>query len=278
MMFGMNEVTSKIAYAYAKQSAFVVVAVALLAVTPSILYLVVVSGSSGWALAVATFGDLVLLAGAVAMLAMVFTRTDLHRINRFCLRIAGILFLVQLGCVIADEFGPHAHVAHLASETALAFFALAAVVSYPFPTRRGGTVLYDPEAVRRLANTRAAAMASLLLVILSLFRLLAHGDEIGFKASPISPYLEAGLLELLAISASGYFLIFRNRPQIHREVEAILVVALAVSFLLAVEDLTNPAAWALALGPVGIVVSALLVDFGLSRRLDTGRTIVAHRA
>lgn len=278
MSFGMDEVTSKVAYAYAKQSAFVVVATALLAVTPTVLYLVLASVHVTWPVLVAVVGDLALLAGAAAILVVVFTRKDLHRINRLALRISGAIFLVQFACVLTDAVVGTGAVRHITSEAALAAFPLAAVVTYPFPIRRGGTVLYSPNAVRRLANARAAAMASLLLVLLASFRLLMQGGAVGLHETPVSPLVDARLFEALAILASGLFLILGSRPFVPRAIESVLVVILALALVLIAEDPHDATAWALALGPIGIVLSAIVVDFGLSRRLDAGRTIVAHRA
>ncbi len=278
MSVGMNDVTSKVAYAYAKQSAFVVVALAFLTVTPTVAYLVVSTGSGGWAELLLLAADALLMAGGATMLYVVLTRRDLARINHACRRIVALLFLVQILVVAVVRLVPHVAGPHLTGEFALALFALAGLVAYPFPLRRGGAVLYDPDGVRALANGRAAALGSLLLLLFAGTRLLAGGDGFALRSLPVSPLVDAGLLEAVAFVASGLFLAMANGPRLPRVIESLLVVALAVSLLLVVEDPTDPRIWAVALGPVALVASELLADHGLAGRLDSGRAIVAHRA
>jgi hypothetical protein len=277
MSFGMNEVTSKIAYAYAKQSAFALLGIALVIGGAATGYLVLREGAGKWPILLSASADALVAAAGAAILGLVVSRANLERVNRPALRVTlGALLVLAVGLAVAAALrGP---VVELAGQTGLIGLLAIGVVGYPLPIRRGSAVLYAPEAVRQLANARTETLASCLLLAVATPRLLLPGTVPSLGAGALSIGLDAALLDALAVVGALVSVAVRAVGRRVQLLEIVLVLALAIALVLAAEHPLDPVAWALVLPSVAIAGGSLAIVGAWSRRLNVGKTIVSHRA
>ncbi|MDE1822488.1 MAG: hypothetical protein KGI98_16740, partial [Euryarchaeota archaeon] len=165
--FSMDDVTSKIAYAYAKQQVFVLLAL-VGAVTGALLILEEWPSSSGDTY-LGLVDDVILLLGSVGILALVFTQRDLKRINRHAVAVLGVLLLIKV-LVVALSAGGLYRVedsADLGDDVGIPIVLGLALASYPFPVRKGGKNLFAPADIRALSNARTLVFAALVAAVAS---------------------------------------------------------------------------------------------------------------
>lgn len=287
---GMDDVTSKVAYAYAKQQAFVYLALAFLALgalgagisLEGLRALGLARGellASGAGLVAAA----ALLAGGVEIVRIVRGRTNLAAVNRPSLRRTLVVGLVLL--LVALDLALVAPVAlHLPSPIGLRVFALAAFLvaavaagSYVFPITRGDKVLYGPAEVRALSNRRTLGFANGLGLALALTLLFARRP--GALAGPLLPgLLGAPLLTVAAVVGFAAYLALPGRSG-----DGIGQIALAafagigLAWFVGLLPRGAPTA-AVALAPVLLALLYFPVRYGLSAPLNRGKKIIAHRA
>jgi hypothetical protein len=258
-MFGMDDVTAKVAYAYSKQQAFAFVGIAL----AGLGVLLAVSERAELVLVV---GDAALVAGGAIVLAYIGTRKNLAKVNRPALRILGFAFLVKLATLPISTFALGASSPDLAGDLASLVFVPAMVIGYPLPIRRSGGVLFAPEEIRVLSDGRTLGVAA------------AFVAAIGLTALPLphSPNVSGGLL--------GSALVLDG-------VTLALAAALAVVFLRMKGTARTRAGWALFAASVAVGVLALwdlplvlagvaglVVLLVLAKPLNEGKRIISHRS
>ncbi|MHB8352085.1 MAG: hypothetical protein ACYDFT_05275 [Thermoplasmata archaeon] len=266
----MDEVTSKVAYAYAKQQAGVVTGFGLLALAPGIAAL---QGSTELA---AAAGLLTAIPGA-AFLYITATTTNLEKVGHAAKRVFPAAALLLVGLLAFSIFlAPLRHGSAQLADLGGLWVALLGVVSYPLPIRRGSVVLYRPAAVRQLADRRAVGLGLGLLAGLSAFEFLpgglAAGDASGLTRAVTLLAFAAGLV------GAALFVARRDSPGTLRPME---ITGIASGLLLGAAGYfsghAGPALW-LAVGPLAIAVLTVAVVHLLSPLWTTGRKIIAHRA
>jgi hypothetical protein len=266
----MDDVTSKIAFAYSKQQGFVVSALGVMATSGAEAVL-----ERG--MLVAAGAELIVLVGAAAILGLVATRSNLEKVNHPALRVLAALFIVQvIGTVAAIGFEGGGRAALGGELGGLALIVLG-VVSYPFPIRRGSTVLYSPPAVRELANARSLGLGTAGVFAVAALRLLPGGPGL----VPVVPLgLDGGLGAVAALAAVGGLSFLLLSPGVRRTrlMEGLLAAAGIVALLGVSGAAGSIDVWAVALGPALVAGLALATVFGFSGRLNQGRTIISHRA
>lgn len=266
----MDEVTSKVAYAYAKQQAGVLTGLGLLAIAVEIALL-----QESIGLSVVT-GLLAAVPGA-AFLYITATTTNLEKVGHAAKRAFPAAALLLLGLVaLSFVLAPLRHGAAQLADLSGLWIALLGVMSYPFPVRRGSVVLYRPVEVRRLADRRAVGLGTGFLSGLAVLELFSGG----FAAGGV-PLLarEASLLAVTAgLVGSALFLVRRDQPGTLPPLEAAAVASAAFLGVAAYFSGRGGTCLELAVGPVALAVLTLVVIHGLSPRLTTGRKIIAHRA
>jgi hypothetical protein len=270
MYASFEDVTSKVAFSYAKQQAFVYLAIAVAAVTAGAIYLE--RGSP-----IDLVGDLALLAGAAGALAIALPRKDLGRINRPCLRLFAICFVVKLGATGASDAVTRGGGAAPAGDLGLLLLLGVGVVGYAFPLRRGGTVLYAPAAVRELANGRTVALAGAALLVLFAARFVVPGGMDGVGNDRISPALLGAVGAAAGLAAIAIHLVRPTGVRALRVGEVAIVLGALAGAAGALGAAAPGAAWAVAAGPLGAGGAAVgLIELG-SSRLNRGKAIVARR-
>ncbi len=266
-MFAMNDVSSKVAYAYAKMEVFTMGAVAMIALCVGDL---ITFPEEGFRPAV---DELLLIAAGAFILAQILLLVDLKTINRRSWVLVGIAFL---GNLILLGLGP---TSLRTLFSALAVLTGALAVSYPFPIRRGRTTLYGPEEVRHLSGVRALALAGLAVVVLSVGDLTIHGFNWG---NPSDLLVLVARLSVLVISlvTIGLFLVSRATPGLTRGLVYLAVLDVIPSAYLVILDVVAGIApgMTFAFPELVIWVAALGVTLGLGEKLTRGKTILAHRA
>lgn len=271
-MYGaMDEVTSKIAYAYAKQQAFVALALAMLVGG-------VAAAAEGHSALVVLAPAAAVVAGASVILILAATRTNLAAITRPGLRIVGGLFLVTLAAWVAQAFLGGVAAAPGALLLGLVLLLAAGAVSYPLPIRRGGTVLYTPAAIRDLADARSSAMSAIAVASFGLSRLLLPSSFPSPNGPALSGILLGAVLVGVGAAAVGVLAALPSGTRRTRGLEAILAVAVVLALLGMVGRTGEADAWGSALVPTITALSGIAVTRGLSARLNHGKTIVARRA
>lgn len=271
MSFSLDHVTSKIAYAYSKQQAFVWFgSVALLATLGPLL------AETGDASLLA--GDAVTMACGAAVLALAFTQRDLRRINRNSLLLAVVVLLAQVGTLAAAVLGPKPHPtsAEEAAALLLAVTAGAMVVGYPLPVRRGDTVLFRPSDIADLSESRTLGAGSVFLAGAGAVLLLVPHASAGGTWVPAIWLAGA----LLGVGVVGFVLYAALPRESFPRPWALALPAVGV--LVAAVDLVNGGSSVSALGPgllpvLGIAL-VFLVVLVLASRLNQGRTILGRRA
>ncbi len=267
-MFAMNDVSSKVAYAYAKMEVFTMGAVAMIALCVG--YLIIALPEEGFRAAV---DELLLIAVGAFVLAQILLLVDLKTINRRSWVLVGIAFL---GNLILLGLAP-ASLRTLFS--ALAILTGAMAVSYPFPIRRGRTTLYGPEEVRHLSGVRALALAGLAVVVLSVGDLAVHGLVRG-NLSDLPVLVARVSVAVISLIVIALFLASRATAGLTRGLVFLAVLDLIPSAYLVVMDVSTGIAlgMAFAFPELVIWVAALGVTLGLGEKLTRGKTILGHRA
>ena len=266
-MFAMNDVSSKVAYAYAKMEVFTMGAVAMVALCVGYLIALPEEGFR------AAVDELLLIAAGAFVLAQILLLVDLKTINRRSWVLVGIAFL---GNLILLGLAP-ASLRTLFS--ALAILTGAMAVSYPFPIRRGRTTLYGPEEVRHLSGVRALALAGLAVVVLSVGDLAVHGLVRG-NLSDLFVLVARVSVAVIGLIVIGLFLASRATAGLTRGLVFLAVLDLIPSAYLVVMDVSTGIAlgMAFAFPELVIWVAALGVTLGLGEKLTRGKTILGHRA
>jgi hypothetical protein len=270
--FSLDHVTSKIAYAYSKQEAFVFLGLAAL------------GGSVGPLLA--GVGDLPILAASglamalgAAILALAFTQRDLRRINRTSLTISLLMMLTAIGALAASVYGPFPRPsAQLeVSLLTLALTAGVSVVAYPLPLRRGDSVLFQPDEILDLANARALAMGALLLATFGVAGLAVPHATSSPGASVDPEWLLLGCLAL-GLAGIAAFVALPRRTSTLRFAAGIVGGGAVLSLAYALDSTGGLTGVEGALLP-GVGLALLLaLAFGLSPQLNRGRTVLGRRA
>ncbi|MGI0053874.1 MAG: hypothetical protein ACREC5_02930 [Thermoplasmata archaeon] len=264
----MDEVTSKVAYAYAKLQAGVVGAVALIAVAPEIAAL---QGS----LPLSILLGLCAVGPGAALLWIAANTTDLERTGyaaKRCFPVAGLLWIVILG--LAEFQSPLRSGSAQIAELGAFFIAALAIVSYPLPVRRGSVVLYRPAAIRALSDRRATLLGLGLLVGLAAIELLPGGISSGADLS-----VRVSVAGALAAALGGVGLTLAGG--VHRAVRpGGEVLLLASGFLLVLS--AGLSGWdrtslLLASGPAAVAVMTVVVLHVVSPELNHGRKIISRR-
>jgi hypothetical protein len=260
MMEGLNDVSNKVAYAYSRYQAYLLVAVVFvvagllesydeLDVLPSL------------------FDDVLLLALGIALLVLALRSVDLKRISRYSLVLVGIAFLGKLAASALES--PEDRL-----DEGLWLVSLGGLlVAHFLPRRLGKTVLYSPESVRTLSNVRTLATALWLSLAFSALSVPVLG--IGYRS------LTGELLVLVSVASFVGLVLYTllpNGPTLVHLLDAfsgvVLVGALGgLALNLRLGDLFDEELILLV-----ISATALLVTGTLSGRINRGKTIVGHRA
>lgn len=269
--FSLDDVTSKIAYAYSKQQVFAWFG--LFALVGVLGPLVAVRSDLA---ALAAEGVTALLGAGI--LALVFTQRDLKRINRTSLQLALAVLVVQALVAFLSWRGvlPHETPEDLASGVSLAAVAGALVVSYPQPVRRGDAVLYRPSAILDLSNARTLGFGAVFMIALGISALASPTPvAVGSWFDPI--FVELGILALGAVGLVLFLLGRENGILVPRSMGVT-----GGAFALSIVGLAN------AFGSSNALENALVPFVGLglllvlvllfAPRLNRGKTILGRRA
>ncbi|HEV2316825.1 MAG TPA: hypothetical protein VGV89_04540 [Thermoplasmata archaeon] len=273
----MNDVTSKIAYAYAKQQVFVYIGLVLVGVGAGAAAWVG-SSLSGRASELVLASDLAVLGGGAALLAVAFPRTNLESINHAGLRIVLAALVVKgallLGAWLVDRASP----VSAPLDVGIILLLVSVVVGYPLPIRRGGTVLYSPVAVRALADTRSltASFVGVLAFGAALLALPAVG--LGLRTG--SSLGSVVIFTVVALAAAGLAVLFALKEAPLRANLGIGLAAVAglMALLLPVVNSAGSGSWWSAAPFAWVAFAIVVVVLGLSYRLNRGKTIVSRRA
>jgi hypothetical protein len=283
MYSGMNEVTSKVAYAYAKQQAFVYLGLILLIATTGVEYLhrpnPFVFGANTPAPAWIDLGSSILLvAGSLLVLGIAFTRKNLEAVTRPSLRVVALMLGVELVSIVGSGVVTHGTGPGVAEDLALLLSLGLGVLSYPLPVRRGSAVLYSPAEVQTLSNSRSLGLGAGILALVALLRLVSPGGSIGVEGGPVSASITTVLVLALSILAAAFFVLLPRGSRRPKAVGGVLAAAVIVALLPLLADPWDLTRWAVASLPLSVGLAALIVVGGLSRVLNRGKTIVSHRA
>ena len=200
MPFSMDDVTSKIAYAYAKQQVFVLLG--LFSVVAGALLVVLEWPTHAGDSYLGLIDDVVLLLGGLGILSTVAVEKDLKRVNRHAMAVLAVVGLVQV-VVLALSFSGILRIedaGDLSDDLGVAAVIILALVAYPFPTRRGGG-LYSPEKVRILSNARTLAFAAFAGAVAALGALPSSSEHAAASGMFMSPFSDE--IGLLAVWGTG---------------------------------------------------------------------------
>lgn len=275
--FSMDDVTSKIAYAYAKQQVFVFLG--LVSVVMGALLV-----GSEWPMHAGdtyleVLDDVLLLLGGVGILTMAFTQKDLKRVNRHALAILAIVGLVKLlvfalsatGVAVLED-SPD-----LGDDIGVAAVFILALASYPFPTRRGSE-LFSPARIRELSDARTLVFAALVGLVTSASA-FPGASEAGASSGLFMPALsdDVGLI-VIGLVGLVLFLVLKNGPKLVLWLSVVVGAELLFGVLGFVDEIRNADAFGDDLPKIVVAALALLVVYLLSARLNQGKTIVDRRA
>lgn len=272
---GMDDVTARIAFAYAKAEVFFWFGLtALLGGVLTQAFLLSNAALFGAQGLVAALGAALLVAG--------WLEKDLKRIARTGRYLTLLAALVELLLAVATHWSLaqiSAPPQDVGAQLGLGAAALAVVLTYPLPVRKGGTVLFSPQGVRVLADRRLLGMVSLFWVLVGAIALILapSADHRNF----LPPW--ATDAAVLAWGAVGGALFLFGQRALEKGLKGrlVAVVALVGALLAALASLN---AWLGADGQGDAValfaggLSACAVVLALSARLNSGRTIVDRRA
>lgn len=265
-MFTTDDVTKKVAYAYAKQSVFAWLGVFGVVGGAALV------GWSAWSHSLSIAG-LLLLIGGLGVLAAIFTSKDLKKVNHLALRVnlgvgGALLILVIVAHFVSFESTLQQDV-----EAAGVLVSLLPTLSYPLPIKRADSALYNPTQVKELADRRTAGFTAGVVAALAAVQLIA--DHLTGALSNLD-LLPPGVILVVGIIGVILFLGRLTSEKLWLPSAGILAVALVVGALTIV---SGPAfSMAVGLWIASAAASGLAVLTVLSPRLNTGRTIVGHRA
>jgi hypothetical protein len=259
-MEGLNDVSNKVAYAYARyQASWVIAATVLLGGLLATIDELDVPLS--------TVDDLFLVLVGVGIAVLALRNRDLKRINRGTLILLGAAFLVKVVFALLES--PEDRLDESVWLVALGLL----LVAYFLPRRLGRTVLYPPRELRALSNGRTFAIAFLLALVFSGL------GEVVLGVPARSPL---GIFDLVvAVPALVGLLVYLVHPCGAR-LTAYLTGFCVVSSVGAL--LAAGSTWMLGdrldeqLVALAALLSALVIVWGLSHRINQGKTIIAHRA
>ena len=277
MPFSMDDVTSKIAYAYAKQQVFVLLG--LFSVVAGALLVVLEWPTHAGDSYLGLIDDVVLLLGGLGILSTVAVEKDLKRVNRHAMAVLAVVGLVQV-VVLALSFSGILRIedaGDLSDDLGVAAVIILALVAYPFPTRRGGG-LYSPEKVRILSNARTLAFAAFAGAVAALGALPSSSEHAAASGMFMSPFSDE--IGLLAVGALGValFLALENGPKLVRWLSVVVGVELIVAIGGAADEVRSVEALGDDVPKVLVALFALVIVFLLSQRLNKGKTIIDRRA
>lgn len=277
MPFSMDDVTSKIAYAYAKQQVFVLLG--LFSVVAGALLVVLEWPTHAGDSYLGLIDDVVLLLGGLGILSTVAVEKDLKRVNRHAMAVLAVVGLVQV-VVLALSFSGILKIedaGDLSDDLGVAAVIILALVAYPFPTRRGGG-LYSPERVRILSNARTLAFAALAGGVAALGALPSSSEHSAASGLFMSAFSDE--IGLLAVGALGVvlFLTLENGPKLVRWLSAMVGVELIVAIGGAADEVRSVEALGDDIPKVLVALFALVLVFLVSQRLNKGKTIIDRRA
>ncbi len=277
MPFSMDDVTSKIAYAYAKQQVFVVLG--LFSVVAGALLVVLEWPTQAGDSYLGLIDDVVLLLGGLGILSTVAVEKDLKRVNRHAMAVLAVVGLVQV-VVLALSFSGILKIedaGDLSDDLGVAAVIILALVAYPFPTRRGSG-LYSPDKVRILSNARTLAFAALAGAVAALGALPSSSERAAASGLFMSPFSDE--IGLLAVGALGVvlFLTLENGPKLVRWLSAVVGVELIVAIGGAADEVRSVEALGDDIPKVLVALFALIIVFLVSQRLNKGKTIIDRRA
>ncbi len=277
MPFSMDDVTSKIAYAYAKQQVFVLLG--LFSVVAGALLVVLEWPTHAGDSYLGLIDDVVLFLGGLGILSTVAVEKDLKRVNRHAMAVLAVVGLVQV-VVLALSFSGILRIedaGDLSDDLGVAAVIILALVAYPFPTRRGGG-LYSPEKVRILSNARTLAFAAFAGAVAALGALPSSSEHAAASGMFMSPFSDE--IGLLAVGALGVvlFLALENGPKLVRWLSVVVGVELIVAIGGAADEVRSVEALGDDVPKVLVALFALVIVFLLSQRLNKGKTIIDRRA
>ncbi len=259
-MASLNDVTNKVAYAYARYQASLVVAAALVMGGLLATY-------DELDVPLSTVDDLLLALVGAAIVVVALRNRDLKRITRGTLLLLSTAFLVKV--VFAFFESPEDRLDESVWVAALALLLLA----HFLPRRMGKTVLYSQGELRALSNGRSLATGLLLALVFS---------GVGEAALGVPPRSVLGVLDLLvAVACAGglvCYLLFPIGPRLTAWLSgfagaSLVLAGLASASTFRLGDRVEDPLIALV-----ALASSLVVVWGFSQRINQGKTIIAHRA
>ena len=260
VMQGLNDVTNKVAYAYARYQASLVVVAALVVGGLLATY-------DELDVPLSVVDDLLLAVLGAALLVVALRNRDLKRINRGALLLLSAAFLLQL--VFAFLESPEDRLDESVWIAALALLLLA----HFLPRRMGKTVLFGQGELRALSNGRTLATGLLFALVFS---------GLGEAVLGIPPRSVLGVFDLLVAIActSGLvvYLLFPSGPRLTGWLSGFAGVSLVVAASAAASTFKPGDRLDEQLVALVALASALVVVWGFSRRINQGKTIIAHRA
>lgn len=271
MPFSLDDVTSKIAYAYSKQQVFAWFGLFAL--------LGVLGPLAAQTHDVVALGlDAVVAAVGAGILALVLTQRDLKRINRTSWYLSAVPFLAEIVLFVLSDRGVLAHqsASDLSVELSAALTALAMFISYPQPIRRGDSVLFKPAEIAQLSKVRTLAFGCLFMI--------AIGVSTFVSPTPIptgrwvDPNLFGQILLVLGALGMVLFVLQRKASWFVGALTALAMVGLAAAVVGAANVASSADVLEDALAPVVGLALLLVVILVLSPILNKGKTIIGHRA
>lgn len=276
--FSMDDVTGKIAYAYAKQQVFVFVALF------GVLYGAAVllqewphgAGDSYGAL----LDEIVLILGGLGILVLSLNQKDLKKVNRHAVVVLLLVLLVKVAIIALSVSKVLAieDTGDLGDDMGTAAVLGLAVLSYPLPTRRGGGPLFSKDAVRQLSNLRTLAFASLLVAVVSLSALAVPSEVSVIGPMHTSMATDDLFLSVIGLGGLVLFLALKNSKKLELWLTTVVAIGLVGALFGLANEVGSEGALGDDLSKVIAMALALLVVFVLSPSLNQGRTIVDRRA
>lgn len=269
--FAMNDVTSRIAHAYAKHQVFVWSGLLLLG---SSLLSLTLGGES--------FPDridrVVVAVGGLVLVVHPLRERDLKKLNRTAVLLVGALLVITGVASLLAFLGRWDLGGSFARGEDATFLGLqfALVLGYPFPSRKGSTVLFTPEKVRALSNSRTFGFGSVFLGLAG--AILLVGPSAGRSSPPFPPDLAP--MALVAVGVVGFllYLATKDPAKVIMPGAILSVVGVGLSAVAAWDAVGTSAVLAPALTVALGSVLLLVLVFALSLRINRGKVIVDRRA